>query len=158
MIYLVLPNSAKKVALKVAYVVCCCSTRGWRWPTGMILGVGRHPKVTSLVNFQEPLFFIFHMRPMGKYAPGVNQGIAWFAAFWSVVAETLTAGLTGALAFSDLSALSAKVALWFHQRIPEGQRGCLTIEHSIPGTWWVWASHQCRIHISNSLVFQPTQI
>lgn len=30
---------------------------------------------------------------------------------WFAVAETLTAGLTGTLAFSDLSALSAKVAL-----------------------------------------------
>lgn len=152
MIYLALPNSAKKVALKAAYAVCCCSTWGWRLPTGMILGVGRHPKVTSLVKSQEPLFFIFHMRPMGRCVPGVNQG----SAFWFAVAETLTAGLTGALAFSDVSALSAKVALWFHQRIPEGQRGCLTIEHSIPGTWRVWASHHCRIHISNSLVFRST--
>lgn len=97
------------------------------------MGVGRHPKVTSLVKSQEPLLFLFHMRPMGKYVPGVNQG----SAFWFAVAETLTAGLTGPLAFSDLSALSAKVALSFHEGIPEGQRWCLTIEHSIPGTCWV---------------------
>lgn len=133
MIYLALPNSAKKVALKAAYVVCCYSTRGWRLPTGIILRVGRHPKVTSLVKSQEPLLFLFHMRPMGMYVPGVNQG----SAFWFAVAETLTADLTGPLAFSDLSALSAKVALSFHEGIPEGQRGCLTIEHSIPGTCWV---------------------
>lgn len=47
------------------------------------------------------------MRPMGRCVPGVSQG----SAFWFAVAETLTAGLTGTLAFSDLSALSAKVAL-----------------------------------------------
>lgn len=69
------------------------------------------------------IFFLSHETD-GK---GINQG----SVFWFDVVEPMTAGLTGALAWPDLSVLSDEVRGSLKGRV------CLTIQRSIAGTWWV---------------------